>query len=105
MNIGSFLVTDTQSSKLIEPSERPLHNPAPSAQSATMFSVALGEPRHDVAGAQTLADRFRVITAVAYHTIRTMARSSLLTLQQWDGINQCEGLLRVVTIRSRELDC
>jgi hypothetical protein len=33
-----------------------------------------------------------------------MARSSLLTLQQWDGINQCERLLRVVTIRSRELD-
>jgi hypothetical protein len=33
-----------------------------------------------------------------------MARSSSLSLQAWDGINQCECLLRVVTIGSGELD-
>jgi len=33
-----------------------------------------------------------------------MARSSSRSLQGWDSINQREGLLRVVPIRSRELD-
>jgi hypothetical protein len=33
-----------------------------------------------------------------------MAQSSSLSLQMWDGINERQGLLRVVTIGSRELD-
>ena len=33
-----------------------------------------------------------------------MARSSSLSLQGWDGINQCECLLRVVAIGPSELD-
>ncbi len=33
-----------------------------------------------------------------------MARSSALSLQERDGVNQCEGLLRVVTIGPGELD-
>ena len=65
MNVGSFLITDAQSAKLIEPGERPFHDSTPSAQSASMFGVALGKPRHDVAGTETSPDRFRVITAVA----------------------------------------
>ena len=65
MNVGSFLITDAQSAKLIEPSERPFHDPTPLAQSASMFGIALGKPRHDVAGTETSPDRFRIITAVA----------------------------------------
>jgi len=33
-----------------------------------------------------------------------MARSSPLSLQPWDGVNQCEGVLRIVTIGSGQLD-
>ena len=33
-----------------------------------------------------------------------MARSPSFTLQGWDGINQCEGLLRIVTISAGELN-
>jgi hypothetical protein len=33
-----------------------------------------------------------------------MARTTLLSLQGWDGIDEWEGLLRVVTIGSGELD-
>ena len=50
MDVSSFLITDAQSAKLIEPGERPLHDPPPSAQSAAMFGVALGKKRDDVAG-------------------------------------------------------
>jgi hypothetical protein len=40
----------------------------------------------------------------AQYALRTMARSSSLSLQEWDSINECECLLRVVTIRAGELD-
>jgi hypothetical protein len=53
---------------------------------------------------QTLPDCLRVITTVPQNAIRMMARSSSLSLQRWDSINECECLLRVVTIRSGELD-
>jgi len=33
-----------------------------------------------------------------------MARPSSLSLQRWDRINQCEGLLRVVTIGPGEVN-
>jgi hypothetical protein len=64
MNVGSFLITDAQSAKLIEPSERPFHDPTPLAQSASMFGLALGKPRHDVAGTETSADCLGVIPTV-----------------------------------------
>jgi hypothetical protein len=65
MNVGAFLITNAQSPKLIEPSEGPLHNPAPSTESTAMFGVALRKPRHDVAITQALPDFLGIITAVA----------------------------------------
>jgi hypothetical protein len=65
MDVGSFLITDAQPPKLVEPSERPLDHPTPSAQSAAVFSVALGEPRQYAAGTQTSPDCLSVITTVA----------------------------------------
>ena len=38
------------------------------------------------------------------YALGAMARSSLLSLQAWDGVNQGEGLLRVVTIGSGQLN-
>jgi hypothetical protein len=32
MNIGAFLITDAQSAELIEPRERPFHDPTPLAK-------------------------------------------------------------------------
>lgn len=69
-----------------------------------MSSISLGEQRRDVAGAQTPPDRLRVIPAVAQHAIRTTAWSSVLSLQESYSINECECLLRVVAIRTGELD-
>ena len=104
MNVRPLFVANPQPPELIQPSEGPFDYPAPSPQSAAMFGVALRKKRHDAAGTQTLPDRLSVITTVAQYAVRTMARSSSLSLQAWDGINQCEGLLRVVTIGSGELN-
>ena len=104
MNVRSLFVANAQSPELVQPSEGPFDHPSPSSQSAAMFGVALREPRHNAAGTQTLPDCLRVITAVAQYAVRTMPWASQLSLQAWDGVNQCEGLLRVVTIGSGQLD-
>ena len=80
MDVGSFLIANSQSAKLIQPCERTFHYPTPSAQSTAMFSVSFGKPGHDVAVTQTLPDCLRVITTVAYNAIRTTARTSALSL-------------------------
>jgi hypothetical protein len=51
-----------------------------------------------------LPDGLRVIATVAQYAVRTMPWASSLSLQGWDGVNQCEGLLRVVTIGSGQLN-
>ena len=104
MNVRPLFVANPQPPELIQPSEGPFHYPAPSPQPAAMFGVALRKTRHDAAVTQTLPDRLSVITTVAQYAVRTMARSSPLSLQAWDGVNQCECLLRVVTIGSGELN-
>ena len=104
MDVGPFFIANTQPPKLIQPGESPLHHPPPLPQSAAVLSISLGEQRRDVTGTQTLPDCLRVIPAVAQHAVRAMAWSSTLSLQESYSINECECLLRVVTIRTGELD-
>ena len=63
MDIGSLLIADAQSAKLVEPGKAPLDDPAPSAQTAAVLGVTLCEQRLNMSGAQTLPDSFGVITA------------------------------------------
>jgi hypothetical protein len=65
VNVGSLLMANSQSTKLIQPSKSPFHNPSPSPQSTAMFSVALCKKRYDAAGTQTSPDCVGVITAIA----------------------------------------
>jgi hypothetical protein len=104
VNVHPLLVAHAQSPELVQPSEGPFDHPAPSPQSAAMFGIALRKKRDDVSVTQTLPDRLRVITTVAQYAIRTMPWASPLSLQSWDGINQWEGLSRVIAIGPRELN-
>lgn len=104
MDVGPFFIANTQPPKLIQPGESPLHHPPPLPQSTAVLSISLGEQRRDVASTQTPPDCLRVIPAVAQHAVRAMAWSSTLSLQESYSINECECLLRVVTIRTGELD-
>jgi hypothetical protein len=51
-----------------------------------------------------MPDCFRVVTPVAYHAIRAIAWPSSFSLQERDGINKCERLLRIVAIGPGELN-
>ena len=104
VNVRPLLVAHTQTAKLAEPGKGPLYHPPTSAQSTAILCISLSEQRRDVPDTQALPDCLRVITTVAQHAIRMMAWSSSLSLQRWDSINECECLLRVVTIRASELN-
>ena len=65
MDIGSLLVADAQSTELVEPGKAPLHDPAPSAQSAAVLGVTHREHRDNAALKQTLPDCLRIIATVA----------------------------------------
>ena len=75
MDVSSLFVADAKATELAQPGESSFHHPPPPAQSAPMLGVALREPGQNIAGAQTSSDCFGVITAVAQHAIRKMARS------------------------------
>ena len=62
VDIGPLFVAHAQPPKLIQPSECPLHDPAPSPQSATVFCIALRKKRDNASVTQTLPDRLRVTT-------------------------------------------
>ena len=104
MDVGSLLVADPQSAKLVQPGKGPFHDPSPSAQSAAVFSVAHREQRQNASVTQALPDRFRVIPAVAEHIIRSMAWAPPDALQRRNGINEHQRLLRVVTVGSSDLN-
>ena len=80
MDIPSLLVADAQSTKLVDPSEGPLDDPAQLAQAATALSVTHREKRHDAALTHSLPDCLCIIATVAKHTIRTIAWTSTLSL-------------------------
>jgi hypothetical protein len=93
MDVGPFLVADTQATKLIQPRKRPLDNLAPPAQAAAVLGAAHREQGQNVARAQTVPDGRRVIAAVAEHADRPPARSAAFGLQGWNGIDQRQGFL------------
>jgi len=70
VNVSAFLVTNTQSAKLVQPCKGSFHNPSPSTQSAAMLGVALCEQWQNAPVTQALPNRFRVVATVAEHIIR-----------------------------------
>jgi hypothetical protein len=93
VNVGSLFVANSKPPKLIEPSNAPLYDPAPSPQSAAVPCIALCKQRHNATLAKTLPDCLRVITTVAYNTIRPITWPPARSLQRLDGVYERKCLL------------
>ena len=104
MNIRPPFVANAQPPELIQPSEGPFHDPSPSAQPTAMFGVALRKKRDDAPLTQTLADWLSVITTIAQYAVRMMPWASPFSLQAWNGVKKCEGLLRIIAIGSGQFN-
>ena len=93
MDVGPFVVADTQATKLIQPRKCPLDNPAPPAQAAAVLGAAHRQQAQNVARAQAVPDGRRVIAAVAERADRPAPRSAAFALQGWNRIDQGQGFL------------
>ena len=65
MYVGSLLIADAESTKLIEPRKAPLDDPSQSPQPASVLGVLHREEGMNVPATQTLPDRLSIITTVA----------------------------------------
>jgi hypothetical protein len=54
MDIGTFLVSDAQSAKLVQPGKASFHDPAPLAEATAVLRVARRQQRQDATFSQTL---------------------------------------------------
>ena len=102
VDIGSFVVPDAQTSKLIQPGERPLNDPPPPPKTTAVPGAAHGQQRQNVPRAQAVPDGGRIIAAVADHTGRPAARAAAVALQRRNRIHQGKGFLRVVPVGAGE---
>ena len=98
MHVGSLLVPDTKSAELVEPGKGSFHNPAPFPQSTAVFCISFCQQGPDPPPPHTVADRFGIVSAVAYEAVGTPAWPSTLALQRGNGIDEYQSLLRVMAI-------
>ena len=59
MDVGPFVVTDAQTSELIEPRKRALDDPPPLSQGAATPRATHGHQRQNVTRPQAVPDRLR----------------------------------------------
>jgi len=65
VDVGAAFVAEPESSVLVEPGERALHNPALSAEPGTVLGARLRDHRFDLVCAQPRLGRLRLVAAVA----------------------------------------
>ena len=99
MDVGPFVVADAQAAKLVQPGERPLHDPAPPAQAAAVRRCDASPDKGTNARVRRpVSDRRRVVAAIAEHAVWTTPRSAAFALQWRNRIDQGQGFLRVVPV-------
>jgi hypothetical protein len=93
VDVAPFVVPDTQTSKLIQPCERPLDDPPPPPETTAGRGAAHGQQGHDVTRAQPVPNRCGVIATIADYADRPAPGSAAFALQRRNRIDQREGFL------------
>ena len=90
MDVGPLVKADAQAAKLAQPRERPLHDPAPSAQATPVRGAAHGQPGYDVTRSETLPNPCGVIAAIPEHAVRMPSRPPTFALEWGNRIDQSQ---------------
>jgi hypothetical protein len=100
MDIRSFFIANSQTSKLMKPTVRTFHNPPINAQAAAILGISFGEHRFDAASSQSLAMGFGIIRAIA---LRSLGPSSLAAFAAnlRNRIDQRDQLRHIMSVGSR----
>jgi hypothetical protein len=105
MNVEPSLISNSQSSEAVEPSQRPLHHPAVPTQLLAALHSSPGDPSPYASLSQSLPVGLGVVAFVGVHFTRTLAWSASppFALEGGNGVNHRLQHRSVRNISSRAL--
>src|SRR5258706_157435 len=98
VDLGATLPSHSEAAEVVQPGDRPFHDPPNFAESAAVFSVASSDEWLDAARAHQLPMTLRVVSAIGVHLVGSLAWVSDLSSNGRNGIQQRQDLRRVVSI-------
>jgi hypothetical protein len=102
MNVCAAFVANPQAPELVQPTDRPFHDPPEDAQATAVLGVPLGEAGLDPSLIQLLPVRIRVVRPIAEDFYGTFHRVTDLSGDGRDGIDQRDQLGHVVAVAPRK---
>ena len=104
MQLALAFIANTQTTKLMKPADRPLHDPAVPPQLLTALDPSARDPGYDPALAHPPPVWLGIIAFVGMQLLRTAARSPALLPDRHDRIDQGDQLGALVDVRRRRED-
>jgi hypothetical protein len=105
MNEVEALVTDFKPSKLVQPCNRALDDPARFSQAAAMRGTSLGQNWDNTQRAQAAAVGSGVISTIALNAVGTLPWASALARDRWNRQDQRHELGYIMGMGRRERRC
>ena len=103
MNIITAFITNSQSTKLVQPGKRPLNHPTEYTQPAAVFGSAFGQNRFYTQLTQSISMGLTVIGSIALNTIRSLTRTAYLAGNRRYRFNQRQKLSHIMAVGPGEL--
>jgi hypothetical protein len=98
VQVGAYLVADTQALELVEPGEGPLDHPAGLTQAGTVGDASTGNERLDPTPPQQAALLVEVVAPVGEQSARSCPRASSQTPDRWDRVQERQELCDIVAV-------
>jgi len=105
MNIMTTFITNSQSAKLVHPGKCALDHPAKDSQSAAVFRSAFCQNRIYTQFTQCISMGLTVIGSITLNTIRSLTRTTHLTCDWRNRLNQRQKLSYIVAVSSCDFHC
>ena len=105
MNIVTAFITNSQSTKLVQPRKCSLDHPAENPQPAAVFRSAFGQKGIYTQLTQCISMGLTVIGSIALNTIRSLTRTAHLTCDRRNRLNQRQKLSDIMAVGSGNFHC
>jgi hypothetical protein len=98
VDVIATFVPSSQASELMEPTDRPLHDPAMLTKTAAMVRISFRQDRLDAASPQLPAMRLGVVGPIALDSIGALPWAAAPAADGRDGLHQRQKLGHVVDV-------
>ena len=100
MDVIASFVPHAEAPELMQPRQRPLHDPAEDAQPAAMRGAPPRQDGRDAQSPQPIPMGLGVIAPIALHPVRSLTGATAPPLNRRDGLDQGHELRDVVRVRA-----